>query len=147
MNIQPHRLYKSSNIIILMILKMILGWRSKILAIETYRWIKNIYIWSREHFCSPREHFCSPRQHFWLPREHFCSPREQFCSPRKLLFIYAFELRDTWTKIWERLKMKTCKKLHAKPLHDKNHLNLLTLVKCHLVCGSIDHFVSHEWLL
>ena len=78
----------------------------------------------------------------------FLFTKKTFLFTKKtFLFIYAFELKENWTKIWEWLKRKTCKKLHAKSHHDKNHLNLLSLVACHLVCGPIDHYVCNEWLL
>ena len=78
----------------------------------------------------------------------FLFTKKTFLFTKKtFLFIYAFELKENWTKIWEWLKRKTCKKLHAKSHHDKNHLNRLSFVTCHLVCGPIDHYVCNEWLL
>ena len=68
----------------------------------------------------------------------FCSPRKHFCSYMKLNLE-----KKNWTKIWEWLKRKTCKKLHAKSQQDKNHLYRLGFVTYHLVCAPIDHYVCH----
>ena len=139
------------------------------MAVATYRWIckKNRMqkfskrtllftkrtllftkrIITQQSWSSSRsEQFCSPRR---SSREHFCSPREHFLFTKKtFLFIYEIESWvKNWTKIWEWLKRKTCKKLHAKSHQDKNHLNRLSFVTCHLVCGPIDHYVCNEWLL
>ena len=136
------------------------------MAIETYRWIKT-FSFGQEHFCSYmllnleipefvksymqnfiKRTFLFTKRTVLFTKRTFLFTKKTFLFTKKtFLFIYAFELKENWTKIWEWLKRKTCKKLHAKSHHDKNHLNLLSLVACHLVCGPIDHYVCNEWLL
>ena len=136
------------------------------MAIETYRWIckksrmqnfiKRTFLFTKRTVLFTkriikRTFLFTERTVLFTKRiikRTFLFTKKTFLFTKKtFLFIYAFELKENWTKIWEWLKRKTCKKLHAKSHHDKNHLNRLSFVTCHLVCGPIDHYVCNEWLL
>ena len=110
--------------------------------------IKRTFLFTKRTFLFTKRTFLFTKRTVLFTKRTFLFTKKTFLFTKKtFLFIYAFELKENWTKIWEWLKRKTCKKLHAKSHHDKNHLNLLSLVACHLVCGPIDHYVCNEWLL